>query len=202
MYDGYAFTFNVYLQVLVAVLIKPDNNDSPIPPPPLHTQIDPTPPHTDTNLHCNYPPPPLHTQILTPTPFLLSSQSLTEFPVTLHTLFPGTSTLLVSAVDVDNKMAVGQWLVVSESHLPSISRGFQISLPTGGGELMRKVGKLNIYNCITGFHHVITVLSSSFPVQTISFTNPYPKKKSFHLSTNRPDVVQFDSILIKVRKRS
>ncbi len=201
MYDGYAFTFNVYLQVLVAVLIKPDNNDSPIPPPPYTHRLT-LPHHTQILTFTVTTPPPLHTQILTPTPFLLSSQSLTEFPVTLHTLFPGTSTLLVSAVDVDNKMAVGQWLVVSESHLPSISRGFQISLPTGGGELMRKVGKLNIYNCITGFHHVITVLSSSFPVQTISFTNPYPKKKSFHLSTNRPDVVQFDSILIKVRKRS
>ncbi|XP_064400169.1 nephrocystin-4-like isoform X2 [Halichondria panicea] len=126
--------------------------------------------HTDRRVAC-YSCNQHAVRILTPTPFLLSSQSLTEFPVTLHTLFPGTSTLLVSAVDVDNKMAIGQWLVVSESHLPSISRGFQISLPTGGGELMRK---------------------------TISFTNPYPKKKSFHLSTNRPDVVQFDSILIKL----
>ena len=91
---------------------------------PIHT-------HTHTHVYTH--------QALTPTPFLLSAQSLTEFPVTLRTLSPGKSTLLVSAVGVDGKTAVQRWMVCSESHPPPISRGFQISLPTGGGALIKKV---------------------------------------------------------------
>ena len=37
-----------------------------------------------------------------------------------------------------------------------------------------------------------------FSCQRVSFTNPYPTKKTFHLKSNRPDLLQFKESIIEV----
>ncbi|KXJ14289.1 Nephrocystin-4 [Exaiptasia diaphana] len=66
---------------------------------------------------------------------------------------------------------VRTWLVCASCQQPVISKAFELQLQVGGGKGSNK---------------------------RVSFTNPYPSRKVFHLKCNRPDLLQFKDSKIEV----
>ncbi|PFX24050.1 Nephrocystin-4 [Stylophora pistillata] len=73
--------------------------------------------------------------------------------------------------DVEFHQLVRTWLVCASCQMPVISKSFELQIQVGGGKGSNK---------------------------RVSFTNPYPTKKTFHLKTNRPDMLQFKESIIEV----
>ena len=78
-------------------------------------------------------------QIVTPSTFLLSAQSLREISLTLKTLQAGDTSVLVTAVDTENSQPVKVWMVCGNTQEPTVTKAFQITLPTGGAKPITKV---------------------------------------------------------------
>ena len=78
-------------------------------------------------------------QIVTPSTFLLNAHSLREVSLSLKTLRSGDVSVLVTAVDTDSKQLVKAWMVSGGAQEPTVTKAFQITLPTGGSKPITKV---------------------------------------------------------------
>ena len=72
--------------------------------------------------------------------------------------------MYVNVVDVEYHQLIRSWLVCVTCRAPIISKAFELSLPVGGGKGSNK---------------------------RISYTNPYPQPRVFHVRSNRDNLVQF-----------
>lgn len=78
-------------------------------------------------------------QVVSPAMFLLNTQSLTEVPLSLKSLQSGAMSVVVTAVDTDCHQIVKTWMICGNTLEPTITRAFQISLPSGGTKAITKV---------------------------------------------------------------
>lgn len=108
---------------------------------------------------------PLQMEVFPKDSFLLTANSVTELTVGVRPIgAPGTRYMYVNVVDVEYHQLVRSWLVAVNTKLPIVSKEFEIVVPLAGGkECMKK----------------------------ITFTNPYPARKTFQLLTSRPDLLTF-----------
>ncbi|XP_055981373.1 nephrocystin-4 [Sorex fumeus] len=108
-----------------------------------------------------------HPQELTTDPqgvFVLPPRGVLELAVTLRPRRAGSRFLHLHLVDVDRHQLVASWLVGLSCRPPLISKAFEIRLPAGDGK---------------GVHKRIT------------YTNPYPAPRTYHLHSDRPDLLRF-----------
>ena len=79
-------------------------------------------------------------QVVTPSSFLLNTQSLSEVTLSLKTLQSGSLSVIITAVDMDSQQMIKAWMVCGNTLEPTITKAFQITLPTGGTKPITKVG--------------------------------------------------------------
>ncbi|WAR15229.1 NPHP4-like protein [Mya arenaria] len=96
--------------------------------------------------------------------FMLAAGAVHELNVALRPMLEGTKFFYLNVVDVEFHQLVRTWLICVSSRAPMISRAFELVLPVGGGKGCSK---------------------------KITYTNPYPHKKTFVLHSNRDDLLQF-----------
>ena len=96
--------------------------------------------------------------------FMLAAGALQEVHVGVRPLVTGSKFMYIHVVDIEYHQLVRAWLVCVTCRAPIISKVYELQLPVGGGKGSNK---------------------------RIAFTNPYPHQKSFHLRTNRQDLLQF-----------
>lgn len=96
--------------------------------------------------------------------FMLAAGAVHELNVAVRPLQEGTKYYYLNVVDVEFHQLVRTWLIFVNSRAPLISRAFELTLPVGGGKGCSK---------------------------KITYTNPYPHKKTFLLHSNREDLLQF-----------
>ncbi|XP_068935560.1 nephrocystin-4 [Petaurus breviceps papuanus] len=96
--------------------------------------------------------------------FMLSRNGVHDLQVGVRPQRSGNRFLYLNLVDVDYHQLVASWLVCLSSRQPVISKAFEITLPAGCGKGANK---------------------------RITYTNPYPSKRAYHLHTNYPDLLQF-----------
>uniref|UniRef100_A0A8C4Q1X0 Nephrocystin-4 n=1 Tax=Eptatretus burgeri TaxID=7764 RepID=A0A8C4Q1X0_EPTBU len=122
-------------------------------------------------LHCYVS----HPNILQVSPaeaFSLPRGSTHELMLTARPTYPSTSIVQLNIVDLEHHQLFASWLVCLSTREPHISKAFEIELPLWGGKGSNK---------------------------RITYTNPYPLEKTFHLNCNRPDLVQFKDDYFQVR---
>ena len=78
-------------------------------------------------------------QVVTPSSFLLNTQSLSEVTLSLKSLQPGSLSVIITAVDMDSQQKIKAWMVCGNTLEPTITKAFQITLPTGGIKPITKV---------------------------------------------------------------
>ena len=78
-------------------------------------------------------------QVVTPSSFLLNTQSLSEVTLSLKSLQPGSLSVIITAVDMDSQQKIKAWMVCGNTLEPTITKAFQITLPTGGTKPITKV---------------------------------------------------------------
>lgn len=111
-------------------------------------------------------------QVLPSDPIMLMANAVHELHITLRPHSSGTTRFMyVNVVDVEFHQLVRTWLVCASCQMPVISKSFELQIQVGGGKGSNK---------------------------RVSFTNPYPTKKTFHLKCNRPDLLQFKESIIEV----
>uniref|UniRef100_UPI00358F3FD4 nephrocystin-4 n=1 Tax=Myxine glutinosa TaxID=7769 RepID=UPI00358F3FD4 len=116
-----------------------------------------------------------HPNILQVSPaeaFTLPIGSAHELMLTARPTYPSTSIIHLNIVDLEHHRLFVSWLVFLCTRQPHISKAFEIELPLGGGKGSNK---------------------------RITYTNPYPLAKTFHLNCNRPDLLQFKDDYFQVR---
>lgn len=96
--------------------------------------------------------------------FMLAAGAVHELNVAVRPMQEGNKFFYINVVDVEFHQLVRTWLICVSSRAPMISRAFELVLPVGGGKGCSK---------------------------KISYTNPYPHKKTFLLHSNREDLLQF-----------
>ena len=96
--------------------------------------------------------------------FMLAAGAVHELNVAVRPVHEGTKFFYLNVVDVEFHQLVRTWLVCVSARAPMISRAFELTLPVGGGKGCSK---------------------------KITYTNPYPHKKTFLLHSNREDLLQF-----------
>ena len=96
--------------------------------------------------------------------FMLAANAVHEIHVGVRPRTIGSKFMYINVVDTEYHQLVRTWLVCVQCRPPLISKAFQLDLPVGGGRGSNK---------------------------KISYTNPYPAKKAYHLRTNREDLLQF-----------
>lgn len=105
-------------------------------------------------------------------PIMLMANAVHEVHLTVRPYASGSMRYMyVNVVDVEFHQLVRTWLVCASCQMPVISKSFELQIQVGGGKGSNK---------------------------RVSFTNPYPTKKTFHLKTNRPDMLQFKESIIEV----
>ncbi|XP_048580949.1 nephrocystin-4 isoform X2 [Nematostella vectensis] len=105
-------------------------------------------------------------------PFMLMANGVHEISLSLTPLTSGgTRYMYVNVVDNEFHQLVRTWLVCATCQQPVISKAFELQLQVGGGKGSNK---------------------------RVTFTNPYPTRKAFHLKSNRPDLLQFKEDTIEV----
>ncbi|KAM7100294.1 nephrocystin-4 isoform 3-T5 [Molossus nigricans] len=108
-----------------------------------------------------------HPQELTTDPkgvFVLPPRGVRDLHVALRPRRAGGRFVRLNVVDVDCQQLVASWLVCLSCRPPLISKAFEITIAAGEGR---------------GAHKRIT------------YTNPYPFRRTFHLHSDRPDLLQF-----------
>ncbi|KAK2488492.1 hypothetical protein MC885_012586 [Smutsia gigantea] len=108
-----------------------------------------------------------HPQELTTDPkgvFVLPPHGVQDLHVGVRPLRAGSRFLHLNLVDVDFHQLVASWLVCLSCRLPLISKAFEITLAAGEGQGANK---------------------------RITYTNPYPTRRTFHLHSDHPDLLQF-----------
>ncbi|KAJ7394786.1 Nephrocystin-4 [Desmophyllum pertusum] len=111
-------------------------------------------------------------QVLPADPIMLMANAVHEVHLTLRPHTSGsTRYMYVNVVDVEFHQLVRTWLVCASCQMPVISKSFELQIQVGGGKGSNK---------------------------RVSFANPYPTKRTFHLKCNRPDLLQFKESIIEV----
>ena len=96
--------------------------------------------------------------------FMLAAGAVHELNVAIRPMHDGNKYFYINVVDVEFHQLVRTWLVCVSARAPMISRAFELTLPVGGGKGCSK---------------------------KITYTNPYPHKKTFLVHSNREDLLQF-----------
>ena len=95
-----------------------------------------------------------------------------ELDVAVKPLRPGSKFFYLNVVDPEYHQLIRSWLVCASCRTPIVSRAFELNLPVGGG----------------GRH-------SS---KRITYTNPYPVARRFHLLCDRNDLLQFKETVVEI----
>ncbi|XP_013402548.1 nephrocystin-4 isoform X2 [Lingula anatina] len=104
-------------------------------------------------------------------PFMLAANAVHELHVGVRAVNVGSKFMYINVVDIEFHQLVRTWLVNLSCRSPVVSKAFELKLPVGGGKGCNK---------------------------RISYTNPYPHKKVFHLRTNRSDLLQFKDTRLEI----
>ncbi|XP_060057306.1 nephrocystin-4 isoform X2 [Erinaceus europaeus] len=108
-----------------------------------------------------------HPQELTTDPkgtFVLPPLGVQDLHMTVRPRRAGSRFLNLHLVDVDFHQLVASWLVCLSCRLPFISKAFEIRLIAGSGKGANK---------------------------RITYTNPYPSQRTFHLHSDHPHLLHF-----------
>ena len=96
--------------------------------------------------------------------FLLASGAVHELSVAVRPMKEGTKQFHLNVVDVECHQLIRTWLICVTCQPPTISRAFELQLPVGGGKGSNK---------------------------KITYTNPYPHRREYHVLSSREDLIQF-----------
>ncbi|XP_008587641.1 PREDICTED: nephrocystin-4, partial [Galeopterus variegatus] len=96
--------------------------------------------------------------------FVLAPHGVQDLHIGLRPWRAGSRFVRLNLVDVDYHQLVASWLVCLSCRQPLISKAFEITLAAGEGK---------------GAHKRIT------------YTNPYPSRRTFHLHSDHPDLLHF-----------
>ncbi|KAF6016808.1 NPHP4 [Bugula neritina] len=113
-------------------------------------------------------------QVLPNEAFMLAAGAVHELHVGVKPLQSGTKFLYLNVVDLECHQLVRNWLVCVTCSTPVISKTFELQLPADGGKGSNK---------------------------RISFTNPYSQMKTFILSNNRNDLLQFKETRLEMHPK-
>ncbi|XP_032719138.1 nephrocystin-4 [Lontra canadensis] len=96
--------------------------------------------------------------------FALPPHAVQDLHVAVRPRRAGSRLIHLNLVDVDYHQLVASWLVCLSCRPPLISKAFEITLAAGDGKGANK---------------------------RITYTNPYPSARTFHLHSDHPDLLQF-----------
>ncbi|XP_022370202.1 nephrocystin-4 isoform X2 [Enhydra lutris kenyoni] len=96
--------------------------------------------------------------------FALPPHAVHDLHIAVRPRRAGSRFIHLNLVDVDYHQLVASWLVCLSCRPPLISKAFEITLAAGDGKGANK---------------------------RITYTNPYPSARTFHLHSDRPDLLQF-----------
>ncbi|XP_032156961.1 nephrocystin-4 isoform X7 [Sapajus apella] len=96
--------------------------------------------------------------------FVLPPRGVQDLHVGVRPLRAGSRFIHLNLVDVDCHQLVASWLVCLSCRQPLISKAFEITLATGEGKGVNK---------------------------RITYTNPYPSQRTFHLHSDHPELLRF-----------
>lgn len=96
--------------------------------------------------------------------FLLAAGAVHELSVAVRPMKEGTKQFHLNVVDIECHQLVRTWLISVSCQPPTISRAFELQLPVGGGKGSNK---------------------------KITYTNPYPHRREYHVLSSREDLIQF-----------
>ncbi|XP_058408724.1 nephrocystin-4 isoform X3 [Diceros bicornis minor] len=108
-----------------------------------------------------------HPQELTTDPkgvFVLSPHGVQDLHVSVRPCRAGSRFVHLNLVDVDYHQLVASWLICLSCRPPLISKAFEITLAAGEGKGANK---------------------------RITYTNPYPSTRTYHLHSDHPELLQF-----------
>ncbi|XP_019602256.2 nephrocystin-4 isoform X1 [Rhinolophus sinicus] len=108
-----------------------------------------------------------HPQELTTDPkgvFVLPPHGVQDLHLGVRPLRAGSRFVHLNVVDVDHHQRVASWLVCLSCRLPLISKAFEITLAVGEGKGANK---------------------------RITYTNPYPSRRTYQLHSDHPELLQF-----------
>uniref|UniRef100_A0A9L0RZB7 Nephrocystin 4 n=2 Tax=Equus TaxID=9789 RepID=A0A9L0RZB7_HORSE len=108
-----------------------------------------------------------HPQELTTDPkgvFVLPPHGVQDLHVSVRPCRAGSRFVHLNLVDVDYHQLVASWLVCLSCRTPLISKAFEITLAAGDGKGANK---------------------------RITYTNPYPSRRTYHLHSDHPELLQF-----------
>ncbi|XP_008046771.1 nephrocystin-4 [Carlito syrichta] len=96
--------------------------------------------------------------------FILPPRGLQDLHISVRPLKAGSRFIHLNLVDVDCHQLVASWLVCLSCRQPLISKAFEITMAAGEGKGVNK---------------------------GITYTNPYPLRRTFHLHSDHPELLQF-----------
>ncbi|XP_027964343.1 nephrocystin-4 isoform X2 [Eumetopias jubatus] len=96
--------------------------------------------------------------------FVLPPRGVQDLHVAVRPHRAGSRFIHLNLVDVDYHQLVASWLVCLSCRPPLISKAFEITLAAGEGKGANK---------------------------RITYTNPYPSQRTYHLHSDHPDLLQF-----------
>ncbi|XP_052574700.1 nephrocystin-4 isoform X2 [Peromyscus californicus insignis] len=96
--------------------------------------------------------------------FMLPPHGVQDLHVGVRPRRAGSRFVHLNLVDMDYHQLVASWLVCLSCRQPLISKAFEITMAAGEGKGASK---------------------------RITYTNPYPSRRTYHLHTDRPDLLQF-----------
>ncbi|XP_064446121.1 nephrocystin-4 isoform X8 [Mirounga angustirostris] len=104
--------------------------------------------------------------------FVLPPHGVQDLHVAVRPQRAGSRFIHLNLVDVDYHQLVASWLVCLSCRPPLISKAFEITLAAGEGKGANK---------------------------RITYTNPYPSQRTYHLHSDHPDLLQFREDCFQVR---
>ncbi|XP_005100301.1 nephrocystin-4 isoform X2 [Aplysia californica] len=104
-------------------------------------------------------------------PFILAAGTVHEVTAAVRPVKSGSKFFYLHVVDMEYHQLVRAWLLCASCRSPIVSRAFELTLPVGGGKNNSK---------------------------RITYTNPYPVPKRFHLLCDRNDLLQFKEPLFEL----
>uniref|UniRef100_I3MWG9 Nephrocystin 4 n=1 Tax=Ictidomys tridecemlineatus TaxID=43179 RepID=I3MWG9_ICTTR len=96
--------------------------------------------------------------------FVLPPHGVQDLHVAVRPRRAGSRFIHLNLVDVDYHQLVASWLLCLSCHQPLISKAFEITMAVGEGKGVNK---------------------------RITYTNPYPTRRTYHLYSDHPDLLQF-----------
>ncbi|XP_077929985.1 nephrocystin-4 isoform X2 [Halichoerus grypus] len=104
--------------------------------------------------------------------FVLPPHGVQDLHVAVRPQRAGSRFIHLNLVDVDYHQLVASWLVCLSCRPPLISKAFEITLAAGAGKGANK---------------------------RITYTNPYPSQRTYHLHSDHPELLQFREDCFQVR---